>query len=212
MKHLKLNLCVLLCMCLFTNHSACNQQKDLFTKVDRIELEEIIIQFADLISKPFPTIDSIPSVIAYTNFIKNDTTAKNGQDFANLHLAGIGIEEIIKKYEIIKTLNVFNEIWVFTYPRNVKTRQIEDTSLVYNVNGKYYSYLKQLYAKNKRKFPMYDDLSKTAGGYMGPVLLLNFPSLCIRFYMHEKEYHLIAAIHYFTIIFNESARKNNLNL
>ena len=59
---------------------------------------------------------------------------------------------------------------------------------------------------------MYDDLSKTDGGYMGPVLLLNFPSWCIKYYMHEKEYHLIAAIHYFTIIFNESARKNNLNL
>ena len=120
---------------------------------------------------------------------------------------------MVKYCKRIQGLQVYNKIWTTSNPFDPYTKDITDTVLVYNVNGKYMEFLKCLYHKDSKKYPFYDQISLSGGGYIPPVTVANFQKMTLLYYHSDTNYReMIVPIHYFSMILNELSRRNLITL
>jgi len=193
-------------------HSCGNGEDELFTKRDIKELDYFVKQFDELLHLTFKQNDSaalIQQYCAYIEYVDINDTIMSAQDFMDRHIDCFQQQYIIDSYNKLKKLRIFDDIWSKSYPIEPKKREIVDTTLSYNLKGKYYKYLKQLYDRDSKKYHIYYEVEMT-GGNISPILVLNFQDKCKKYYDYDKNYRKISSIHYFMVCFNELAKKNQL--
>lgn len=176
-----------------------------FSPNETAEINLITENFDKIICQAFPASKEMSPITQYCNFILDDTISVESME--NSHISKFAVSEIISNYNTFRSMKLFNEIWEFSYLRNHKTKNVVDTIIELNTNGKYFQYLKKLHKTNHLKYWIYEDLEAWGGGDT-PYSFINFPNTCRLCYDSDENFRIVAAVYFFTFCFNELGKKN----
>lgn len=161
-----------------------------FDKIEQQEINYLLFFFEKSIQKK--TKEGGP--IAYKKYNNSLISVESNQDFLNkLLFTPSSVNNLL---DTILNFKIFSEIWEYT--ENNQSKFDTTRNLFYNINGKYFKYLKKI-AKCENLINEYSTQIKETGGMLSPSLMGGFPRAMKNKEFSSQDLKVFCAIHYLSI-------------